>query len=119
MNLVICFFIHFCCFLFNHFSFCLASDFVIFLFIFSLHFSGFLSSRGSFIFLYFPKKRSPKKRGKKSSTLKKKTSKDKEEDPKDVKMKESGETKDGEDLVQRMQDSPFNLESPHNNGTKN
>jgi len=34
-------------------------------------------------------------------------------------MKESGETKDGEDLVQRMQDSPFNLESPHNNGTKN
>jgi len=34
-------------------------------------------------------------------------------------MQESGETKDAEDLVQRMQDNSFNLESPLNNGTKN
>jgi len=34
-------------------------------------------------------------------------------------MQESGETKDDEDLVQRMQDSPFNLDNPLNNGTKN
>jgi len=50
--------------------------------------------------------------------LKKEASKDEKEDPIDVKMQESGETKDDEDLVQRMQDSPFNLESPLKNGTK-